>query len=115
MAGRNPWKRPKFTRFFASVTRRAWALLPLTAMLRISPVEAGRPGVVRRLEGRIVGPWVAELRRACETIPGRRDARLTLDLWGVTFLDPDGVAMVRGLLAREPAGVRTINGSPFVT
>jgi hypothetical protein len=84
-------------------------------MLRISPVESAGPRVMLRLEGRVIGPWVTELRRACETILGRRDVRLTLDLHGVTFLDPDGVALVRRLLAREPGDVAVTSGSPFVT
>jgi hypothetical protein len=84
-------------------------------MLRISLVPSSGPQVVLRLEGRVIGPWVPELRRACETVLGRPDARLTLDLHGVTFLDAEGVALVRRLLARGRNGVATINGSPFVT
>jgi len=84
-------------------------------MLRISPVESAGSRVVLRLEGRVIGPWVTELGRACETILDHPDASLTLDLHGVTFLDPDGVALVRRLLARGPGGVAAINGSPFVT
>jgi hypothetical protein len=94
---------------------RARALLLSVAVLRISPVEAPSSRVVLRLEGRIIGPWVAELRRACETVLDQPGARLTLDLAGVTFLDPEGVALVRRLLGRQPDRVAAINGSPFVT
>jgi hypothetical protein len=84
-------------------------------MLRISPVESTGPRVVLRVEGRVIGPWVDELRRSCETALGHTGARLTLDLRGVTFLDPDGIALVRGLLARDPGDVSVTNGSPFVS
>jgi anti-anti-sigma regulatory factor len=44
-----------------------------------------------RLEGRIVGPWVAELRRAYVEHIGLTGT-LTIDLRDVTFIDRAGVA-----------------------
>ena len=62
------------------------------------------------LEGRVVGRWVAELRRAAED--GLESPRgLMLDLAGVSFLDADGVALIRDLSDR---GARLVNASPFV-
>ena len=50
-----------------------------------------------RLEGRIVGPWVAELTRRCEAIrcAGRE---LELEMSGVSFLDREAVRLVRSLI-----------------
>jgi len=67
-------------------------------MLRITP-EIDALGDTRLvLEGRIVGAWVAELRRvaaSCRPASGR----IVLDLAAVSFADADGLELLRGLLA----------------
>jgi anti-anti-sigma regulatory factor len=62
-------------------------------------------------EGQVVGPWVEELRRSSEQllIAG---TRLVIDLNGVSFVDRDGVQLLRSLKSR---GVTVVNCSPFVT
>jgi RNA polymerase sigma-70 factor, ECF subfamily len=54
------------------------------------------------LEGRVIGPWVEELGRACEPIlaSGRG---LTLDLSSVSFLSREGVVLLRELRDRQVA------------
>jgi len=79
-------------------------------MLKIS--QAGTPNhfVTLKLEGRVVGPWVEELRRICEPILTESRA-LKLDLAEVSYADAEGVAMLNGFKAR---GVKLKNCSPFV-
>jgi hypothetical protein len=63
-----------------------------------------------RLEGRVAGPWVGEVRKAVEDrLPLGRP--LTLDLSGVTFVNEEGAAMLRGLTAK---GVEMKGTSRFV-
>ena len=40
-------------------------------MLRITVVESSASAVTLRVEGRIAGPWVEELRTTCDVQPGR--------------------------------------------
>ena len=63
-----------------------------------------------RLEGRLAGPWVDEVRAASVAAPAG-DGRLVLDLTDVSFVDRDGVALLRELAA---AGSTLTNCSPFV-
>ena len=63
-----------------------------------------------KLEGRIVGPWIGELRDACERVMGRGRG-LVLDLSGVDFVDREAAALLRQLRAR---GARLANASPFL-
>jgi hypothetical protein len=79
-------------------------------MLRISHLESSGQDVTLRLEGRVVGPWVAELRRACEDA-GQRGARVTLDLRDVLFLDREAIALLQALTDRD---VALRHCSPFV-
>ena len=79
-------------------------------MLRISPVESGNHHVLLRLEGRVVGPWVAELGMACERILGEGQA-LELDLAVVSFLDPAGVSLLANIRSQ---GFRLVGCSPFI-
>jgi hypothetical protein len=79
-------------------------------MLKLSVVHQKELATLQ-LEGRIVGPWVTELRHACEQVL-HRQGRLTVDLAGVTFVDRQGAVECRGLVAR---GVVFVNGSSFVT
>lgn len=63
------------------------------------------------LEGWLVGPWVDELRNESEQHLSRAKA-LTLDLARVLFIDPDGVALLRGLTERR---VEYVNCSNFLS
>ena len=79
-------------------------------MLKISQAGKAIHSVTLKLEGRVVGPWVGELRQVCEThlTEGRA---LELDLTDVTFAEADGVAVLTGFKTR---GVTLKNCSPFV-
>jgi anti-anti-sigma factor len=79
--------------------------------MRIRPAEADG-SVVLRLEGTLSGQWVDELRRVTSEPLRESAARLVLDLAEVTFIDPDGLALLRELLFRH---VILRNGSLFVT
>ena len=79
-------------------------------MLKIEVGERQRQQVTVRLEGRLVGPWVEEVRRACEPFLDN-GARLTVDFSRVSFVDREGVALCRRL-RQSRAALR--NCSPFV-
>ncbi len=78
--------------------------------MKISQAVEANHSVTLKLEGRVVGPWVGELRQVCETvlIEGRS---LILDLADVTFADANGVSTLSSL---KPRGVTLTNCSPFV-
>jgi ABC-type transporter Mla MlaB component len=82
-------------------------------MLRIWTEHEGESGGERRLhlrlEGQVRGAAVAELARVAEDAIGR-GLRIEVDLGGVTFLDPSGVALLRSLRTRR---VDLSNCSPF--
>jgi hypothetical protein len=63
-----------------------------------------------KVEGALAGDWVPLLEAECLR---HLDARTSveLDFEGVSFVDRDGVAMTRGLLAR---GVRVVGASALV-
>ena len=76
-------------------------------MLRITSfTEDSQPCL--RLEGRLVGPWVAELSAAVETHGGPPPR---LDLVHVQFVDAAGLDLLADLRRR---GVDIIAASPFV-
>ena len=79
-------------------------------MLKISQAGKANHSVTLKLEGRVVGPWVGELRQVCEALltEGRT---LKLDLAEVIFADANGVAVLSSFKSR---GVRFRNCSPFV-
>jgi anti-anti-sigma regulatory factor len=79
-------------------------------MLRIDSVESGNHYAVLRLEGRVAGPWVAELREVCERLlnAGRP---VELDMAEVTFVDQAAATLLQGLKSR---GIQLIACSPFV-
>ena len=79
-------------------------------MLKISQTGIAAQSVTLKLEGRIVGPWVGELCRLCETLLSHRSP-LNLDLTDVRFADADGVTALLGLKSR---GVILTNASPFL-
>jgi ABC-type transporter Mla MlaB component len=80
------------------------------AMLRISFIESADHSVALRLEGQIVGPWVEELRNSCERVL-TQGKRLTLDFADLSFVDREGIALLRALAERR---VEFANCSRFV-
>jgi hypothetical protein len=79
-------------------------------MLKISGLKSGDHARTLRLEGQVIEPWVEELRGVCERLLTEGQP-LTLDLASVSFLDRDGITLLRRLAARH---VALINRSPFV-
>ena len=79
-------------------------------MLRITQVGRNGQGTLICLEGQLSGPWVTELQRLCEkTLAG--GSQLSLDFSQVSFLDAQGISLIRELAARR---ARIENCSPFV-
>jgi len=79
-------------------------------MLKIEVVEQPGERVTVHLEGQMVGPWIDEVRRACEPLLANGHS-LTLDFARVSFVDREGVALCRRL-RQDRAMLRGC--SPFV-
>jgi anti-anti-sigma factor len=67
--------------------------------------------VVLRLEGKLRGQWVDELRQLSSEILQKPGTGLVLDLSEVSFIDADGLELLRELSSRH---VSVSNGSLFV-
>ena len=80
-------------------------------MLKITQAENGSHDSTLRLEGTLVGPWVGEVRKACEKLAGE-GRRLKLDLADLSFADQNGVALLAHLRDR---GIELMECSPFVS
>jgi ABC-type transporter Mla MlaB component len=79
-------------------------------MLKISETGPPNHSVTLKLEGRIVGPWVEEFRRVCESFLSENRV-LKLDLAEVSYADAEGVATLNNFRSR---GVTLKHCSPFV-
>jgi len=72
-------------------------------MLRITIHETDDAMAIT-LEGRIAGPWVAELGRAwAEAVPRLCSRALSLDLRNVTYVDRDGEQALKNIHAQTGA------------
>jgi hypothetical protein len=80
-------------------------------MLRITVVESSRVAVTLRAEGQITGPWVDELRTACDLHSFSDDVRLSLELADISFADNAGITLLRELRNR---GIRLTRATPFL-
>lgn len=80
-------------------------------MLRITVVESSASAVKLRVEGRIAGPWVEELRTTCNVHTRPDPVQLYLELEDVSFADAAGVDYLKEL--REQ-GVVLFRVSPFL-
>ena len=69
-------------------------------MLKIVHVNGMAKATTLQLAGRLIGPWVEELRRTCEPILARGDS-LAIDLSEVSFVDQAGVELLGWLRSRE--------------
>jgi hypothetical protein len=75
--------------------------------LRIT-VEENKEAIVVKLEGRIVGPWAAELDRLWEkTLPTLASRRLSLDLRETTYADARGIRTLRTIYSQTQAAILT--------
>jgi anti-anti-sigma factor len=70
-------------------------------VLRIFQATTVDGSVVLRLEGKVRGPWVDELRELASEILGKPATRLVLDLSEVSFIDTDGLRLLRELSSRH--------------
>ena len=78
-------------------------------MLRIETQE-GHRGTVLMLQGDVIGRWVGELQRSCDSVRASGNV-LTVDLTDVGFVDWDGVDLLRRL---QDQGVLLANAPRFV-
>jgi hypothetical protein len=80
-------------------------------MLRITVVESNARAVTLRVEGRIAGPWVEELRTSCNLHATPDPIQLHLELDDVSFADDAGIAYLKELRDR---GIGLYHASPFL-
>ena len=80
-------------------------------MLRITVVESSKIAVTLRVEGRITGPWVEELRWACNVHTFPDEVQLSLELADISFADAPGIALLKELRNR---GVSLMRTTPFL-
>ena len=80
-------------------------------MLRITVVESSRIAVTLRAEGRITGPWVEELRTACNVHSFPDEIQLSLELSDISFADAAGIELLKELRSR---GVCLMRTTPFL-
>jgi hypothetical protein len=78
-------------------------------MLRLSQI-AGMPRTQTfKLEGKLLGPWVDEVSKACAASTDH--SRITLDLSALMFVDAAGERLLRDLLAQ---GIEVVACSSYV-
>ena len=64
-------------------------------MLKITEHRETESGsLVLKLEGRLAGPWVEELKTCWRPIAANPKSRAVVDLTGVTFMDTDGKTLL---------------------
>lgn len=78
-------------------------------MLRITKIESAQQTTLR-LDGRIAGIWLQELRSTCEPLLGNGHA-LVIDCGGISFIDGPGLQFMRSLRQRN---VPLVRFSPFL-
>jgi len=68
--------------------------------MKITVVESSAEGVRLRVEGRLIGRWVEELRRTCDLHAINGGIQLILDLADVSFADAEGIKLLKELRIR---------------
>jgi hypothetical protein len=79
--------------------------------MKITVVESSSEAVRLRVEGRLTGLWVEELRRTCDVHALSDGILLTLDLADVSFADAAGIELLKDLRIRS---VTLLGASSFV-
>lgn len=80
-------------------------------MLKISIISDSEQAIELQLEGKLVGPWVEELRKVSDQALSLQK-NVSLDLEKVWFVDSRGVTLLRDLAKRQ---VSELNCSQFVS
>ncbi|HXO36480.1 MAG TPA: sigma-70 family RNA polymerase sigma factor [Candidatus Acidoferrales bacterium] len=83
----------------------------VSPVLRISVTSDSDVSIHFQLEGKLIGPWVEELRQLSDTAL-LRNKTITLDLKKLWFTDLEGAGLLRELHQRQ---VSQINCSQFIT
>jgi hypothetical protein len=79
-------------------------------MLRLSQIASTHRTQTIKLEGKLLGPWVDEVRQAC--LAGMDPcSRINLDLSALIFVDAAGERLLRDLIAR---GIQVVACSSYV-
>jgi ABC-type transporter Mla MlaB component len=79
-------------------------------VLKISVTSQSSKATSFQVEGKLVGPWVEELRRLSEAALASSEA-VTLDLERVWFVDLQGITLLRDLAKQK---VAQLNCSQFI-
>ena len=80
-------------------------------MLRIT-LEEKSDAVVLKLEGRLAGPWAAELGRLWEEkAPDLAQKKLSVDLRETTFADASGIRILKTIYSQT--GATFLAGTPW--
>jgi len=79
-------------------------------MFRLTCVAEDEVSATLTLDGWVTGPWVAEILQECERYLARRHT-VRLDLSGVRFADPQGLALLTAVHRR---GVHLSGASSFL-
>ena len=66
-------------------------------MLKITEIARNDSGRTFKLEGKLLGPWVDELRNVCGQPIGRLE-QVGIDLAAVTFVNAAGTELLRELI-----------------
>ena len=80
-------------------------------MLKISIINDSEQAIELQLEGKLVGPWVEELRKLSDEALSLQK-NVSLDLAKVWFVDSRGVTLLHNLAKRQ---VSELNCSQFVS
>lgn len=83
----------------------------LEVMLRITGIEPSARDVILRLEGKLIGPWVNELKSNCAIVREER-RQLLLEMAEVSFVDRSGIALLRVL---QESGVELAGCLPLIS
>jgi ABC-type transporter Mla MlaB component len=81
------------------------------AVLKISVTRQSSEATSFQLEGKLVGPWVVELKRLSEAALVSSEA-VSLDLEKVWFVDSQGIVLLRELAKQK---VTQLNCSQFIS
>jgi ABC-type transporter Mla MlaB component len=79
-------------------------------MLKITRTVLSEKEITLQLDGRVTGQWVELLKDTAESVL-RDGISLNVDLTNISFVDCEGIALIRNLIQR---GVRHLNPPLFV-